>query len=76
MTRPRPPRWRRRLLGLLLLLVLTELALQLAAPVVRHWMERRGPEPSPDAALTILCVGDSNTYGLNVERVYAYPAQL
>lgn len=65
----------RRLLGLLLLLVLLELALQAAAPLVQRAMLRRPPTPSADAPLTILCVGDSNTYGLHVPQ-WSYPAQL
>jgi lysophospholipase L1-like esterase len=68
-------RWPRRLLGVLLLLVVLELALQAAAPLVQRAMLRRPPTPSPDAPLTILCVGDSNTYGLHVPQ-WSYPAQL
>jgi len=62
-------------LGALLLLVLVELALQAAAPLVQRAMLRRPPTPSADAPLTILCVGDSNTYGLHVPQ-WSYPAQL
>lgn len=65
----------RRLLGALLLLVLLELALQAAAPLVQRAMLRRPPTPSADAPLSILCVGDSNTYGLHVPQ-WSYPAQL
>jgi len=68
-------RWPRRLLGVVLLLVLIELALEAAAPLVQSAMLRRSPTPSPDAPLTILCVGDSNTYGLYVPQ-WSYPAQL
>jgi lysophospholipase L1-like esterase len=68
-------RWPRRLLGAFLLLVLLELALEAAAPLVQRAMLRRDPTPSPDAPLTILCVGDSNTYGLYVPQ-WSYPAQL
>jgi lysophospholipase L1-like esterase len=69
-------RWGRRLAGALVLLLLAELALQAAAPLVQRSMARREPDPSPDAPLTILCVGDSNTYGLHMPRLYAYPAML
>ncbi|HTE06039.1 MAG TPA: GDSL-type esterase/lipase family protein, partial [Planctomycetota bacterium] len=69
-------RWGRRLAGLVVLMVLLELALQAAGPLVQRAMLRRDPDPSPDAPLTILCVGDSNTYGLHMPRVFAYPAQL
>ncbi|MBM3984419.1 MAG: hypothetical protein FJ296_01820 [Planctomycetes bacterium] len=75
MSAPRRRRWPRRLLGLLLALLLVELALQAAAPLVQAAMLRRPATPSPDAPLTILCVGDSNTYGLHVPQ-WSYPAQL
>jgi lysophospholipase L1-like esterase len=64
------------LLGLLILLVLLELALQAAGPLVQRAMARRDGPPDPDAPLTLLCVGDSNTFGLHMPRVYAYPSQL
>jgi lysophospholipase L1-like esterase len=75
MSAARRRRWPRRLLGLLVALLLVELALQAAAPLVQAAMLRRPPTPSPDAPLTILCVGDSNTYGLHVPQ-WSYPAQL
>jgi lysophospholipase L1-like esterase len=68
-------RWPRRLLGLLLVPVVLELALQLAAPLVQSAMLRRAATPSPDAPLRILCVGDSNTYGLHVPQ-WSWPDQL
>jgi len=78
MNRParRRRRWPRRLIGLLVLVVLLELALQVAAPVIQRAMARRDGPPDPDAPLTVLCVGDSNTFGLHMPRVYAYPSQL
>ena len=75
MSPARRRRWPRRLAGVLLLLVVLELALQAAAPLVQRAMLRRPPTPSPDAPLTILCVGDSNTYGLYVPQ-WSYPEQL
>ncbi len=75
MSAARRRRWPRRLLGLLLAVVLVELALQAAAPLVQRAMLRRPPTPSADAPLTILCVGDSNTYGLHVPQ-WSFPAQL
>lgn len=69
-------RWPRRVLGLVFLVVLLELALQAAGPLVQRAMARREGPPDPDAPLTILCVGDSNTFGLHMPRVYAYPSQL
>lgn len=59
-------------------LALLEVALQLAAPLVR-------PAPRPLAAqgesgesrpLRVLCLGDSHTYGIWVEPEDAYPARL
>lgn len=69
-------RRRSRLLGLVVLLLLVELALQLAGPLVQRSMSRSWDAPDPDAPLSVLCVGDSNTYGLHLPRVYAYPALL
>ncbi|MCB9899176.1 MAG: SGNH/GDSL hydrolase family protein [Planctomycetes bacterium] len=69
-------RRRSRLLGVLLLLVLLEVALQVASPIVQRAMERRDVPPSADTEFTVLCVGDSNTYGLNVPQPFAYPGQL
>jgi lysophospholipase L1-like esterase len=66
----------RRLLGALLLVVLLELALQAAAPLVQRAMSRHDEVAASDAALSVLCVGDSNTYGLHLPQVFAYPAQL
>jgi len=56
-------------------IVVLELALEAAAPLVQQAMLRREATPSPDAPLTILCVGDSNTYGLYVHQ-WSYPEQL
>ena len=69
-------RRRSRLAACLLLLILVELALQLAAPLVRVAMSRERDLADPTASLTVLCVGDSNTFGLHLPRVYAYPALL
>jgi lysophospholipase L1-like esterase len=66
----------RRALLVLVLLALVEAAMQLAAPLVRRAMDRDGVTPSPDASLTVLCVGDSNTFGLNLPRLYSYPERL
>jgi lysophospholipase L1-like esterase len=66
-----------RLLALLLVyLLVAEAGLQTAA----HFMQRSVRAGIPAAWLTgnlrILCLGDSHTYGLWVERNQAYPAQL
>ena len=74
MPRRRPRR--SRLAGLALLVVLLELALQAAGPLVQRVMSREGETADPDAPLTVLCVGDSNTYGLHLPQVFAYPALL
>ncbi|MGQ0552034.1 MAG: SGNH/GDSL hydrolase family protein [Planctomycetota bacterium] len=58
---------------LLLLPLLLELALQAAAPLIQRALAR---QPSADAPLRLLCVGDSNTYGLHVPASYSYPGQL
>src|SRR5713101_5404555 len=61
--------------GIVLGLACLEAALQLAAAYIRVT-----GTAAPASWLTknrrILCVGDSNTYGLNVERAQAYPAVL
>jgi len=57
------------LIGFLLLL---ELVLQLAGVVFGRVREK---EIKPDAK-TVVCIGDSNTYGLYVKAEEAYPAQL
>lgn len=75
MTRLRRRR-RSRLLGLVVLLVLCEVSLQLVGPLVQRAMSRSWDEADPDAPLSVLCVGDSNTYGLHLPRFYAYPALL
>ncbi|MEN8181680.1 MAG: GDSL-type esterase/lipase family protein [Myxococcota bacterium] len=62
--------------GLLLGLVLLEAALQMAAWGVRA---SRGPEPpprQPGDRVRVLCIGDSNTYGLYLEPHESYPGQL
>jgi lysophospholipase L1-like esterase len=66
----------RRLLLVVVLLGLLEAALQLASPLVRRAQDRSRADRSPDASLTVLCVGDSNTFGLNVPRHFSYPERL
>ena len=57
-------------------LVLLELALQLAAPIYRAISARGEGRLSADAPLTVLCVGDSHTFGLNMPVTAAYPERL
>lgn len=61
--------------GLLLGLVVLELALRAGALVVQA-TGRELPRAWLTGNLRILCLGDSNTYGLYLERDEAYPAQL
>lgn len=77
-TRPRrrragPLRWALRGLAALVLL---ELALQLAAPIYRAVAGRGEGRLAADAPLTVLCVGDSHTFGLNMPQLCSYPERL
>lgn len=62
--------------GILIALVLLELLLQ-AAAAWTWWREGGSPRAGDDAA-TVLCVGDSFTYGLGLDEPSrtSYPAQL
>lgn len=62
-------------LGLAVTLVGIELALQLGALVVRFTHESRGAARDP-GRFRVVCLGDSNTYGLHLEPHESYPAQL
>ena len=57
---------------LLLGLALTEAGLQVASRL----MSDRAGAWRPGSANRILCVGDSHTYGAQVEREESYPGQL
>ncbi len=72
-------------LGVLLLCIIAgELSLQLAGRVTKAVMDRGGAGRGADGAggdtgdgvVTILCVGDSHTYGLPLPIEESYPAQL
>jgi hypothetical protein len=72
------PLRRRLLFGLVVVLaclVAMELTLQGAAWVVAQNVSRAGSAEVGDA-ITILCVGDSHTYGLPLPPEESYPAQL
>lgn len=78
---PRPARRRRAgplrwWLRVAAALVLLELALQLASPIYRALAARDNESASPDAPLTVLCVGDSHTFGLGEPRAFSYPDRL
>lgn len=62
-------------LGLLGSLVLVEIVLQLGASYVRSTGNDRRAAPN-GGARSVLCAGDSNTYGIRVRREDAYPAVL
>jgi hypothetical protein len=67
----------RILLALLVGLLSGELFLQAAALVVRSVSARAGnARASGQGETTILCVGDSHTYGLPLPAAESYPAQL
>jgi lysophospholipase L1-like esterase len=61
--------------GLAVTLVGLELALQLGAVVVRFTHESRGAAKDP-GRFRVVCLGDSNTFGLYLEPHESYPAQL
>ncbi len=70
--------WLRAVAGSLIALaigiLLVEAALQVGAAVVRF--RGAGPALFHTGSARILCLGDSNTYGVYLERGKAYPAQL
>lgn len=68
-------RRRSRLVGVALLVLLLEGAWQLTALVVSALGSAPAPPTDPDAALVVLCEGDSNTFGLDV-AAWSYPNQL
>jgi lysophospholipase L1-like esterase len=75
----RPLLWLARaaliLLGLVLALAVLEAGLQASSWLLRSTTER--PEASWSAdSVRVLCLGDSNTFGLWIERDQAYPQQL
>ena len=68
--------FRQTLVAVLGTLVAIELALQVASLVARPLMIRQSADGEAAAATTILCVGDSHTYGAPLPEEESYPAQL
>lgn len=64
------------LLGLVLAFALAEAALQIAGVAVRATTGRPLTAAWTKDHVRILCLGDSNTFGLHLERDEAYPDQL
>ncbi len=67
---------KRALLFALIALVGIEVAWQLAALVTRNLSARSSASAPRAGALTILCVGDSHTYGAPLPEPESYPFQL
>jgi len=61
--------------GLMAFLVVLEIVLQLAHLALRP-TSSRNPKPATQNLPTILCLGDSHTYGAGVDAADSYPAQL
>ena len=63
-------------LGVAAALLLLETGLWAVSVVAPSMLSRVMTAGGPDDALRVLCVGDSHTYGVMVEREEAYPARL
>jgi len=64
--------------GIVAALLILEVALQIVAFGYRAWTGTRAERPDGRAAghVRIVCIGDSNTFGLWVDPTLSYPAQL
>lgn len=67
---------RQVLVALVVTLLAIELLLQLASLVARPLLARESSRAGPSDAITILCVGDSHTYGAPLPDEESYPSQL
>ena len=67
---------KRSLLILLQIVVSAEITLQLLGLVLPGWTSRADAPPGGERAVTILCVGDSHTFGAPLPAEESYPAQL
>ncbi len=67
---------RQALIAFLATLLVIEVVLQLASLVARPLLMRRSSGDASADAITILCVGDSHTYGAPLPDEESYPSQL
>lgn len=63
-------------LAIAVTLIVLEAILQMASLVVRQSRSAGRDSAESERSITILCVGDSHTYGAGVPRSHSYPAQL
>lgn len=63
-------------LGVVFGLVAAEGLLQIGGILVRRWAVRGAVYAGSERQITILCVGDSHTYGMPLPEQDSYPAQL
>jgi lysophospholipase L1-like esterase len=67
---------RQTIVAVVITVVALELALQLASLFAEPLFARTSVSPGPPDAITILCVGDSHTYGAPLPEEESYPYQL
>jgi len=67
---------RQALIALVATLLVIELGLQLVSLVARPLLMRRSSRDASPDAITLLCVGDSHTYGAPLPDEESYPSQL
>jgi hypothetical protein len=67
---------RQALIAFVATLLVIEVGLQLASLVARPLLARKAQRDTSPNAITILCVGDSHTYGAKLPDEESYPSQL
>lgn len=67
---------RQALIAFVATLLVIEVGLQLASLVARPLLARKSSRDASPDAITILCVGDSHTYGAPLPDEESYPSQL